>query len=468
MTTTLTIGSAPGGLPLLGHALALGRKPLEFLASLPTHGDLVRVKLGPWPAYVVCHPDLVHQLLVQDRVFDKGGPSFDNLRKVAGNGLATCEYRDHRRQRRLVQPAFRRDRISGYAQVMTEQITAVTEPWQDGQVLDVLAVMNALTEAIAARTLFAAEVDESTLTEIQQCSEDVLTGVARRVVMPWELLDKIPTRGNRRFDRARNRLRHHTGELITNYRRAGIDHGDLLSMLLAARDDDGQGLADSEIHDQVITFFIAGSETTATALSWAWHLLGCHPSIRARLHHEVDTVLDGRIAEYHDIPKLELTGRIITESLRLYPPAWMLTRLTTTDAELAGQHLPAGTIVVFSPYVLHHRADLYPDPDRFDPDRWQDHNTHPLPRSAFTPLGGGARKCIGDVFAMTETTLTLASIAARWQLDHIPRTHVRPAARLVLAPRSLRMRLRQRRLDPELGTGNVRRSGSPLRQQPPH
>jgi cytochrome P450 len=446
MTATLTVGSAPGTLPLLGHALALGRKPLDFLASLPAHGDLVRVKLGPWPAYVVCHPDLAHQILVEDRTFDKGGPTFDTARKVAGNGVGSCEHRDHRRQRRLVQPAFRRDRIPGYARVMTEQIAAVTEPWHDGQVLDVLAVMNAFTMAVATRTLFTAGVDESTLIEIQQCARDFSTGLARRVVMPWEWLNKIPTRGNRRFDRARNRLRHHTGQLITNHRRAGIDHGDLLSMLLAARDDDGQGLADSEIHDQVITFLLGGSETTSTALSWAWHLLGCHPDIQTRLHSEVDTVLNGRIAEYHDIPKLKLTARVITETLRLYPPAWMMTRLTTTDTELAGQHLPAGTIVVFSPYVLHHRTDLYPDPDRFDPDRWQDDNAHPLPRGAFTPFAGGARKCIGDVFAKTETTLALASIATRWQLDPTPGTRVRPALRFILAPRSLRMRLRQRRL----------------------
>ena len=201
---------------------------------------------------------------------------------MAGNGVGSCEHWDHRRQRRLVQPAFHRDRIPGYARVMTEQITALTEHWHVGQVLDVLAVMNAFTMAVATRTLFTAGVDESTLIEIQHCARDFSTGLARRVVMPGEWLDKIPTRGNRRFDRARNRLRHHTDRLITNHRRAGIDHGDLLSMLLAARDDGGQGLADSEIHDQVVTFLLGGSETTSTALSWAWHLLGCHPDIRTR------------------------------------------------------------------------------------------------------------------------------------------------------------------------------------------
>jgi cytochrome P450 len=444
MTATLTLGSAPGALPLLGHVLALGRDPLDFLASLPAHGDLVRVTLGPWPVYVVCHPDLVHRILVEDRIFDKGGYALDKFRKVVGNGLASCGHRDHRRQRRLVQPAFHRDRIPDYARVMTEQIAAATSPWHDGQVLDVFAEMNALTTTVAARTLFTAEVDESTLIEIQQCAEDFLAGVFRRLVMPWELLDKIPTPGNRRFDRAQNRLSHHTGQLITNYRGADVNHGDLLSMLLAARDDDGQGLADSEIHDQVLTFFLAGSETVSSVLSWAWHLLGCHPDIQARLHNEVDTVLDGRVAEYHKIPQLKLTGRIITESLRLYPPVWMANRITTTDTELAGQHLPAGTIVAFSPYLLHHRADLYPSPDRFHPDRWKDDNAHPLPRGAFIPFGDGARKCIGDVFARTEAILVLASIATRWQLDSISQAHIRPALRFALAPRSLRMRLRQR------------------------
>ncbi|HSZ28427.1 MAG TPA: cytochrome P450 [Pseudonocardiaceae bacterium] len=210
----------------------------------------------------------------------KGSTDYDGHAddRVRSRSLVTCEHRDHRRQRRLVQPAVHCDRIPGYARVMTEQITAVTEPWHDGQVLDVLAVMNALTMAVAARTLFAAEVDKPTFIEMQQCARDVLTGAARRVVMPVELLDKIPTRGNHRFDQARNRLRHQTGQLITNYRRAGIDHRNLLSMLLAARDDNRQGLADSEIHDQVIIFFLAGSETTSTVLSRTWHLLGCHPA----------------------------------------------------------------------------------------------------------------------------------------------------------------------------------------------
>jgi cytochrome P450 len=450
---TLTTGVAPRALPLIGHSLAFGRRPLDFLASLPAHGDLVQVKLGPWPAYVVCHPGLTHQVLVEDRTFDKGGPLFDKGRKVVGNGLGTCPHRDHRRQRRLVQPAFHRERIPGYARVMTEQVTSAAQRWHDGQVIDVIAVMNTLTTAITARTLFSAGIKESTLTEIQQCVKDFFGGVSWRVVMPWEILDKIPIPGNRRFNRARDQLKKLTSELIANYRRAGVYHGDLLSMLLADHARDGEGLSDSEVHDQILTFFLAGSETVSIALSWVWYLLGQHPDVRTRLHEEVDAVLDHRAAEYHDIPKLELTSRIITETLRMYSPVWMLTRRTTADTTLAGQHLPAGTIVVFSPYLLHHRPDLYPQPHQFDPDRWRDNNSHTLPRGVFTPFGGGARKCIGDNFAITEATLALASIAIHWQLDPIPRTHVRSAPRLSLTPHSLRMRLHQRGDDPSHGSG---------------
>ncbi|MFD7663830.1 cytochrome P450 [Streptomyces sp. NPDC059788] len=444
MSATLTFGAAPGAVPLLGHIPAIGRSSLDFMAALPAHGDLVRIRLGPWPAYVVCHPTLIHQVLVDDRLFDKGGPTYDKLREVGGNGLVTCEHRYHRRQRRLVQPAFHRNRLPGYAEVMSGQVDAVTRSWSDGQVLDVVAVMNAFSTGVATRTLFAGDVDPAVLAEIQQATTEIFTGVARRLIVPFAWLDRIPTPGNRRFLRARRRLEHHTHQLIADYRRAGVDHGDLMSMLLAARDDDAHGLTDDEIHDQVLTFFSAGSETVSPALSWAWHLLAHHPEAEARLHDEVDAVLAGRTAHYDDIPKLRTTARIITETLRLYPPVWLLTRRTSAETELAGQRLPSGSVLVFSPYVLHHHPGFYPDPDRFDPGRWEDGTVCPRSEQAFTPFGGGARKCIGDEFAKTEATLALASMAARWRLEPLPRERVRPAPRLALAPHALRMRLRRR------------------------
>lgn len=432
-------------MPLIGHAWQLAVRPLEFMASLPAHGDLAQVKLGPWPAYVVCHPDLLHKVLVEDGNYDKGGPVFDKVRELVGNSLASCPHADHRRQRRMVQPAFRRDRLARYAEIMTEQIATVMTTWRPEQVVDVRSAMLDFSMTVATRALFARDTtNELALAELQSCLRDIVNGIARRVLMPLAVLDRIPTPGNRRFARAGERVWQHTRQLIAESRSAGAEHDDLLSVLMAARDRDGRGFSDRELRDQVVMFVSAAGETTANALCWSWHLLGRHPDIRTRLHEEVDEVLGGRLAGYDDLPKLPFTRSVITESLRLYPPAWLFTRVTTRGTELAGEYLPTGTVVVYCPYVVHHRGDLYPDPERFDPDRWAEPKAKALPRGSWVPFGDGPRKCMGDEFAMAQAVLALASIAARWRLDPVAGAPVRPVARTVLAPRSLRMRVRDR------------------------
>ena len=433
------IRSAPGALPVLGHAIQLRRDPLRFLTSLPAHGDVVRIRLGPWPAYVVCRPDLVQRVLSDDRTFDKGGPFIDAFRTIVGNGLGTCPHRQHRRRHRLLQPAFHHDRLAEYAVVMTERITAAISPWRDGQVIDVPAAMHELTMTIVTRTLFATE--SSDVAEIRRCIDAILVGVARRVTLPMSALHRVPTPGNLRFDRARRRLRQLTGQLVDDYRRAGADHGDVLSLLLTAQDDGGAGLTDEEIHDEVVQFFLAGVEATPALLSWTWLLLDRHPDLLARLHTEVDTVLAGRVARYDDLPRLDLTTRIITEALRLYPPGWLMTRATTTGADLGGHLIPAGATVVYSPYLSARRPGDFPEPDRFDPDRWR---ATPPARGAFVPFGGGARRCVGDRFATTQAALTVASIAARWRVHAIPGARADPIARGVLAPSRLPMLIRSR------------------------
>lgn len=443
MTSHARVGLAPGALPLLGHAVSLGRQPLDFLRSLPAYGDLVKIKLGPVPFYVVCDPDLVHQVLVDDRTYDKGGTIFELLRTVAGNGLATCPHSDHRGQRRLLQPVFHRDRLPGYAKVMSSEITAMLEGWTENRKLNVLATVNDLSASIATRTLFAADIDDVTSEELRLSIDAVMVGMMRRMLLPWPFLHRLPTPGNRRFDQARKQLRQYVAQLTTDYRRAGVDHSDLLSILLAVRDENGRGLTDAEIHDQVFTFYLASSETVAATLAWSLYLLGRNPDIRERLHEEVDTVLTGRIAEYDDIPNLDLTRRVLMESLRLYSPGWMFTRVTTTVSELAGYRVPAGAIVVYSPHMVQHRADLFPDPERFDPDRWRDDSAR-LPRGTFTAFGGGARKCIGESFALIEATLALASIVARWRLDPLPGAHARLSPRFSSMSRSLPMSVRRR------------------------
>ncbi|MFG2878963.1 cytochrome P450 [Streptomyces sp. NPDC048337] len=433
-----SIPVAPGALPVLGHALPLLRDPLRFLTRLPAHGDLVRIGLGPVPVVVVCDADLTDHVLRHDRIFDKGGPFFERAREVLGNGMGTCPYSVHRRQRRLLQPSFARERMPGYAEVMTQQISALTDTWRDGQILDVYSELLRHTSTVTTTTLFSDMVDDTTG---RHAGDDVNTltgGIFRRMLMPPPL-DRLPTPGNRAFGHARARLHATLDGIIADRRRDITDRGDLLSALLAARDTDGRGLSDSDIADQIITFFGAGTETTASALAWALYLLDRHPRIADRLHHEVDTVLAGRPARHADMPHLTLTGRIITEVMRLYPPAWLLTRVVSEDTELGGRHLRAGTNLAYSAYALHRRGDLYRDPDCFDPDRWDPGRAQPA-RTALIPFGGGARKCIGDVFAVTEATLSLATISARWHLRTFSGGNVRPARAAVLHPRGLHMR----------------------------
>jgi cytochrome P450 len=437
--------TAPGALPLLGHALPLLRAPLRFLNSLPSHGDVVAVRIGPFKAMVVCDPELVHRMLVDDRTFDKGGVIFNRAREVFGNGVGTCPHRDHRRQRRLVQPAFHRHRLAGYAELMADQVASVIDSWRAGQVIDVVTEMQTITTRVLVATMFANALPPDRLRHTRDDVAVVLGGIYRRIVMPPPL-DKLPIAGNRRYDRARAHLRRTIGGIIAEYRASAVDHGDLLSILLSTSDGHvdaggGQRLTDDEVCDQVITFFLAGTETTAATLAWALHLLSQHPDIDARVHRETGAA---PAATYQGLPALGLTGRVIMETLRLYPPVWFLTRVATKDTQLGDYPLRAGTTIVYSPYLLHHRPDRYRDPERFDPDRWGSQATASLPRGVFVPFGAGARKCIGEDFGITEAVLALAAITARWRLEPLPGQLVRAAPSLELKPRALLMRARSR------------------------
>ena len=434
-----TIPSAPGRLPLLGHLLPLMRDPLAFLSSLSRYGDLVCIGMGPADAVVVCDPGLTQQVLRDDRIFDKGGPLWEGARDAVGDGLASCAHSLHRRQRRLLQPAFHPTRLSSYAAVMSERIDAMTSSWQDGEVLDVCAEMKKYTSSAAMATLFGDTVSGATMLQAVDDVTTILDGIFWRALIPPPL-DRLPTSGNRKFQRAIVRLRKTLGGIIADRHDERADHGDLLSALLAAHDIDGTGLTDLEITDQLITFFIGGTETASTTLAWALHLLDRHPDITERLHAEVDSVLAGRPARQTDLPDLELTSRIITEALRLRGPGWVVTRRAAEDTELGGHRLPAGTAVVLSAHIIHHRPDLYVNPELFDPDRWDSAIATQPSRNAVIPFGGGARKCIGDSFAIIEMTLALATIANRWNLHARTDQCVRPVPSFVLHPRDLRMR----------------------------
>ncbi|NEB74877.1 cytochrome P450 [Streptomyces sp. SID14478] len=436
---------APGRLPLVGHAHHLARRPLDFLTSLPAVGDLVELRIGSRPAYVPCHPDLVQQVLLNARVYDTGGPVKDKARPILGNGLITSDWADHRRQRRMMQPAFHPTRIATYAEVMREECAAHADTWHTGQPVDVSDAMQSLTARVTARALFSTRMAPHSVAEVRRSLPVMVHGAYRRAMDPTGLLARLPLAANREFDSALGRLHALIDGIISDYRRTDEDRGDLLSALLAARDEEGGGaMSDQEVHDQVMTLLLAGVETTASALTWAWHLLAAHPEAEARLHAEVDEVLGGRTPAYADIPRLAYTQRVFTETLRLYPPAWMYTRMTTQPTELGGHPLPAGADVLISPYVIHRIPGLFARPEVFDPERWLPERAKEVSRDSYLPFGGGSRKCIGDVFGMTEATLALAALASRWRLRPVPGSTVRPRAEMSLTAGPLPMVPEQR------------------------
>ncbi|MBM7775003.1 pentalenene oxygenase [Actinokineospora baliensis] len=438
MATPFTaIPSAPGALPLVGHAPGLMRDPLAFLESLPAHGDLVRVRLGPMRAVVVCTAELTAAVLRDDHVFDKGGPFWDRVREFAGDGLSSCPHHLHRRQRRLVQPAFHAGRLPAYAAVMARESTATMRAWQDGAVLDVLPRMLDLTSRIVAVTMFSDALPEAEFAQALDDTTVLMTGLYRRMMTP-PVLDKLPTPGNRAYRRSTLRLRETLYRIVVDRRAHRVDHGDLLSALLAAQDPQTRGgSTDAELTDQLITFFIAGSETAASCLSWTLNLLAAEPDLQDQVHAEAKGVLAAQGAAGVDT----LTGRVITESLRRWPPVWMFTRTTTMDTELAGHHIPADTAVILSPQLIHHRPDLYPHPEEFDADRWLVEPTH---RTPYLPFSAGPRKCVGNQYALTEISIALATIVSQWRLDPLPGSEIRVTPAATLRPRGLKLRITSR------------------------
>ncbi|MGH3687906.1 MAG: cytochrome P450 [Pseudonocardiaceae bacterium] len=440
-----TVAAAPRGLPVFGHAFSLLRRPLDFLRSLYGCGDLVEVRLGLQRVYVVCHPELSLQVLRDSRAYDKGGAFYDTIRLAFGDGLITSEQKVHQRHRRLIQPAFRHDRIAGYSAVMQAEAEVLINGWQSGQIINVSDAMHALTMRIAMATLFSASVDAGVVAEVQWCVHVLQRGMHRRTTVPFDPLHRIPTPGNRQFAATLVRLQSVIDDIIATRRAHNSNYDDLLSHLFAVDESDGDSMADREVHDQVMTLLMAGSETTANALVYCWYLIGKHPEVERRLHAEVDDVLAGRAPAFDDLPRLTYVKQVFTEVLRLYPPVWIFTRTTSRDTELAGRSLAAGTTIMCSPYLLHHDPALFPDPERCDPDRWSATRAGTVPRGAFLPFGGGNRKCIGDSFAISEGVLILAAIASRFALRCIPGEKIKPVPRVSLGTGPLRMTSQARR-----------------------
>jgi cytochrome P450 len=410
------------------------RDPLIYLAKLQQeYGDIVTLRAYNYRVFFLSHPDYIEEVLVtQSRKFFKGRILKANKR-LFGNGLLTSEGDFWLRQRRLAQPAFHRARVASYGQTMVSFTERLLAEWRDGETRDVHTEMMRLTLQIVAKTLFDADVDHNAL-EIGKALEAImeLNADFRRLVLtpPW-----LPTPHNFRAILATRKLNKIIFRIIADRRASPRDTGDLLSMLLAAQDEDGSRMSDQQLRDEAITIFLAGHETTAIALSWTWWLLAQNPAVEAKLHAELDTVLAGRTPQIEDLPRLPYTEKVITESLRLYPPAWGMPRLAIEDVEIAGYTIPKGCGVSVSQWVVHRDPRWFEDPLAFRPDRWNGELQKRLPRFAYFPFGGGPRQCIGNAFAQMEAALVLATIAQKFRFRLLPDHQVTPLASITLRPK---------------------------------
>ena len=431
---------------LLGHLNEFQRDQLGFYAECARYGDVVPVRLGPRRALLVYHPDAIEEVLVtRSRDFVKS-PGVRLLRPLLGDGLLLSEHDVWLRQRRLVQPAFHRQRVAAYGEVMTAYAARRLADWKEGDVLDVHDEMMSLTQAIVAKTLFDADVSDEAH-EVGTASHILMEDFGARLGSLLQLLPNwLPTPANLRARRAITRLDQVVYRMIAARRQSSEDRGDLLSILLHAQDaDDGTRMSDRQVRDEVMTLFMAGHETTAVALSWTWYLLAQHPDVDGRLAEELRTVLGSRAPTAVDLPRLSYTEMVVTETMRLYPPAYAMGRMAAVPTEVAGHPVAAGVVVILPTWVVQRDPRWFDEPEAFRPERWQDERARRQPRYTYFPFGGGPRQCIGNGFAMMEACLLLAAIAQRFRLTLVPDQRVTPTPYVTLRPEpGIRMLLARR------------------------
>ncbi len=445
--TTLLRPPGPKGKPLVGSLLDFFHDMLGFLSKVAhEYGDIVYFRLGPRKAFLLNRPDLIKDVLVTHHRNFLKSRALERSKLVLGNGLLTSEGDLHLRQRRLIQPVFHHMRITTYGEVMVNYASRIGEQWQNGTTVDMHKEMMRLTLAIVGKTLFDADV-QSEEDEIGKALTEVIAQFPRLLFPFSELLDNIPLPNNIRFNKARQRLDTTIYRMIEERRVGGKDRGDLLSMLLLAQDEEGDrsGMTDLQVRDEAMTLFLAGHETTANALTWTWYLLSQYPSVEKRLHEELDTVLGGRLPTLDDLEQLFYTRMVLTEAMRLYPPAWVVVRRARNDYEVCGYVVPAGADILMSQYIIHRDPRYYPDPFRFYPERWAPEQQASRPPFAYFPFGGGPRRCIGESFAWMEGILVIATLAAKWKMSLVPGHRVELQSSITLRPKyGMRMTLERR------------------------
>jgi cytochrome P450 len=416
------------------------RDPLGFVARIAReYGDVVCITMGPFRAYLLHHPDHVKHVLQDNNQNYVKGAIIARTKVLIGEGLFTSEGDFWRRQRRLAQPAFHRDRIAGFATTMVRRTAERLERWEAaalrGTPFDVAAEMNALTLTVAGETLFGRDLSGEA-GHAGAALRIALEVTARRAMSQVATPLWLPTARHRAFRRAVRTLDRLVYGVIAARGDEPDRGGDLLGMLMAARDQDtGERMSPRQLRDEVMTFLLAGHETTAVALAWTWYLLAAHPTVAARTRREVLSVLGDREPTLDDLAALPLCRMVVEEAMRLYPPVWGIGRQAIAADEIGGWKIPAGTLVNLSPWVTHRHPDFWPAPDTFEPERFRPGQERTRPRFAYFPFSGGPRLCIGEAFAMMEAQLIVAMVLQRYELTLVDGTRVEPEPTLTIRPR---------------------------------
>lgn len=436
----------PKGHFLVGSLPEYQRNPLGFLSDCATnYGDVVYLS-GLIPSYLLSHPDFIEEMLVKKQQYLIKSQLGSIIKPLLGNGLLLSEGEFWKKQRHLINPAFHHARIKAYSSVMVEYTQQMLATWKDGEIRDIHHSMMNLTLAIATKTLFGSQVDRDVDT-IEQAIKVTLKhfDIRSTNLLLFLLPDWIPTPDNLRFQKAVKQLDTIIYRLIQEHRESRQESDNLLSMLLNLQAEDGTRMSDKQVRDEVMTLILAGHETTALALSWAWYLLAKHPEVEAKLIAELQAVLAGRTPNLSDLRQLRYTEWVVLETMRLYPPIWVIPRTVKSDCEIGGYHVKKGHGLVASQWIVHRDERWFSEPDIFNPSRWDNDLIKRLPSFAYFPFGGGSRICIGKSFAMMEACLVLATIAQNYKFTLVSQQPVKPWASLSLRPKQhIRVRLDKR------------------------